>query len=214
MSEETENNKTKLPKLTPKEKRFCKEYILQFNATKAAISVGYTEKSARVTGCKLLTKANVQKEIEKLKNNLAETAEISALRILKEHEKLAFSSIAHLHNTWLERADFENLTEEQKACIKSIATKVLKKNIGTSDEPDIVDVEYVKIELYDKQKSLDSLSRMLGYEAPVKTEITGKDGKDLMPTMYVIGDDDFIKEFNEKLQAEQATGNEHSDNKT
>ncbi len=45
-------------------------------------------------------------------------------------------------------------------------------------------------------------------------EITGKDGKDLIPTMYVIGDDDFIKEFNEKLQAEQATGNEHSDNKT
>lgn len=45
-------------------------------------------------------------------------------------------------------------------------------------------------------------------------ELTGKDGKDLIPTMYVIGDDDFIKEFNEKLQAEQATGNEHSDNKT
>ena len=45
-------------------------------------------------------------------------------------------------------------------------------------------------------------------------EATGKDGKDLIPTTYVIGDDDFIKEFNEKLQAEQATGNEHSDNKT
>ena len=170
-------------KLTAKEETFCYQYVLYLNATKSAILAGYSEHSARVTGCRMLTKVNIQKRIKYLKDNLSETAGISALRVLKEHEKIAFSSIAHLHNTWVERADFERLTDDQKACIKNISTKIVKRNVGTGDEPDIVDVEYVKIELYDKQKSLDSINAMLGFDAPIKTELTGKDGKDLFTNL-------------------------------
>lgn len=166
-------------KLTAKEERFCYQYVLHLNATKAAISAGYSEKTAYAAGSRLLKKVNIQERIKHLKDNLAETAGISALRVLKEHEKIAFSSIAHLHNTWVVRADFEKLSEEQKACIKNISTKIMKRNVGTREEPDIVDVEYVKIELYDKQKSLDSINAMLGFNAPEKTELTGKDGRDL-----------------------------------
>lgn len=180
-------------KLTAKEERFCYQYVLHLNATKASVLAGYAEKSAYVTGSRLLRKAKVQDRIKHLKDNLAETAGISALRVLKEHEKIAFSSIAHLHNTWLERAGFEKLTEDQKACIKNISTKILKRNIGTREEPDIIDVEYVKIELYDKQKSLDSINAMLGFDAPVRTELTGKDGKDLIPQM------DFTEFSNDEL---------------
>ena len=159
MSSKEENKK-----LSAKEQRFCYEYVLHLNATKAAIGAGYAENSARQTGYRLLTNDYIQNRISHLKNNLAETSGISALRIVKEHEKIAFSSIAHLHNTWIERVDFDKLSENQKACIKSISTKIIKKNVGTKEEPDIVDIEYVKIELYDKQKSLDGLSKMLGYE--------------------------------------------------
>jgi phage terminase small subunit len=173
------NANTDRAKLTPKEERFCHEYVLCLNATKAATVAGYSERSAHVIGHRLLIKDNIQERIKYLKNNLAETAGISALRVLREHEKIAFSSIAHLHNSWMERKDFEKLTDDQKACIKSISTKILKRDIGTRENPDIVDVEYVKIELYDKQKSLDSISDMLGFDAPVKAELTGKDGAPL-----------------------------------
>ena len=166
-------------KLTPKEERFCYEYVLHLNATKAAILAGYSERTARGIGCENLTKPHIQKRIKHLKGNLSEASEISALRVLKEHEKIAFSSIANLHKTWLVRKEFESLTADQKACIKNITTKIARRNIGTYNEPDIVDVEYVKIELYDKQKSLDSIKSMLGFDAPVKAELTGKDGKDL-----------------------------------
>ena len=169
----------KIKKLTAKEERFCQEYVLSLNATKAAVNAGYSEKTAYSSGGRLLRNVEIQERIKHLKDNIAETAEISALRIVKEHEKIAFSSIANLHNTWLERTAFERLTDDQKACIKNISTKIVKRNMGTNDEPDIVDVEYVKIELYDKQKSLDSINAMLGYAAPVKSELTGKDGKDL-----------------------------------
>ncbi|MDR1504465.1 MAG: terminase small subunit [Prevotella sp.] len=165
-------------KLSAKEERFCYEYVLHLNATKAAINAGYKENSARVTGCRMLTKANIQNKISALKSNLAETSEISALKILKEHEKIAFSTISDLHNTWIERKDFERLDERQKTCIQEIASKVtrkLSKEFIDGEWKDVpLDVEYVKVKLYDKQKSLDSINRMLGYDAPVRQEITGE----------------------------------------
>lgn len=180
--------------LSNREERFCYEYVLHLNATKAAINAGYKGTAVRVTASRLLSKANIQSKINQLKENLAETAQISALKVIQEHQKIAFSSIAHLHQNWVERTDFEKLTEEQKASIKSISTKVMKRNIGTSDCPEIVDIECVKIELYDKQKSLDSITQMLGYNAPTKHELTGRDGKDLFANAT---DDDLNKRIEE-----------------
>jgi phage terminase small subunit len=68
--------------LTPKEEKFCSEYVLLLNATQAAINAQYSEKTARSKGSQLLTKVNVQNRIEYLRENLAETAGISALRVL------------------------------------------------------------------------------------------------------------------------------------
>lgn len=172
-------------KLTAKQERFCYEYCIDFNATQAAIRAGYKAVNAFSTGAENLRKPLLYSKIREMQDKLAETAGISALRVLREHEKLAFSSIAHLHKTWIERTDYEKLTDDQKASIKSISTKLLKKNIGSAEEPEIIDVEYVKVELYDKQKSLDSISKMLGFDAPIKNEVTGAGGKDLIPNIQV-----------------------------
>jgi len=72
----------------------------------------------------MLTKSNILARIKELQDNLAETAGITKLRILQEHQKIAFNSIASLHNTWIKRKDFESLTEDQKAIIAEIDTKV------------------------------------------------------------------------------------------
>lgn len=164
--EKEKNNR----KLTEKRERFCYEYCIDLNATQAAIRAGFNEKTAYSQGSRLLKDVEVQERIKEMQADLSQTAGVTSLRVLKEHEKIAFSSIAHLHQSWIERKEFEKLTADQKACIKSISTKVVKANIGTKDKPEIVDVEYVKIELYDKQKSLDSISRLLGFDAPTKIE--------------------------------------------
>jgi phage terminase small subunit len=148
--------------------KFCQEYVVDLNATQAAIRSGYSERSAYSIASRMLRIVEVQKFIQSLQADLEKTAGITALRVLKEHEKIAFSSISHLHNTWVELKDFKALTAEQKACIKSISTKVLKRNIGTKEEPDIVDVEFVKIELYDKQKALDSIANLLGLNQQIQ----------------------------------------------
>lgn len=179
--------KDEIEKLTKKEEMFCYEYLANgFNATRACIKAGYSEKTAYSKGSQLLRKVKVKTKIQQLKENLAETAGISSLMIAKEHAKIAFSSVAHLHNTWVKRKELEELSDDEKASIQEVSTKVLKQNIGSKDEPEIVDIEYVRIKTYDKQKSLDALSDLLGYKSPTKMELTGKDGKELQPTVVIL----------------------------
>jgi phage terminase small subunit len=179
------NNPDKKPStkgLSPKQKAFCREYIFDWNATRA-YKIAYPNSgdlTARVEACKLLTKPNVKQYCELIQKDLEKLCGISRAKVLNEHMKLAYSSIAHLHNTWIQRKDFESLTGEQKDCIAEIDTKIrieYEYNPDNPKEKKPIQVEYVKIKLYDKQKALDSISKMLGYDAPIKTELTGKDGK-------------------------------------
>lgn len=117
---EEQRHMEKMAKLTDKQEKFCYEYVLHLNATKAAINAGYSEKTAYSIGCENLTKPEIQARIKYMQDNLAETAQLSALRVLKEHEKIAFN-------------------DEEKTA--------------------------------DKQKSLDSINNMLGYNAPTKSEV-------------------------------------------
>lgn len=146
--------------------KFCHEYVIDLNAKQAAIRSGYSEKTAYSHGSRLLNNVEVKAKIKELQSDMQKASSITALRVLMEHKKIAFSSISHLHNNWIELKDFESLTAEQKACIKSISSKVVRKNIGTKEDPNVVNVEFVKIELYDKQKALDSISNLLGFNAP------------------------------------------------
>lgn len=161
--------------LTGKQKRFCEEYIFDFNATRAAKAAGYSEDTARSIGSENLSKPDIQAYIKQLEADLSKTSGISRLMVLREHEKLAFSSIAHLRDTWITLKEFETLTPEQKACIAEIQTQTRTemKYKAESEEMEPVQVDFVKIKLYDKQKALDSISKMLGFDAPEKIEVSG-----------------------------------------
>lgn len=51
-------------KLTPKQQRFCDEYLIDLNATQAAIRAGYSKKTARMIGQENLTKPIIRKRID------------------------------------------------------------------------------------------------------------------------------------------------------
>lgn len=171
---ESKEAKQALKQLTEKQKIFCREYIFDWNATRAAKAAGYSEDTAGSIGSENLTKPEIQAYIKEIQKDLEKTAGISRLKVLKEHERIAFSSIASLHNTWITRVEFENLTEDQKACIEEITTQTrIEKDYSTNPDGQAVQVDYVKIKLHNKQKSLDSISKMLGYNEPEKIEHSG-----------------------------------------
>jgi phage terminase small subunit len=169
-------------KLTPKQELFCSEYCVDYNATRAAIKAGFSEKTAYSIGARLLKNVEIQNKIKSLKTNLAETSGISALRVLNEHKKIAFSSASDLRDGWISLKQFDSLSEDQKSCIQEISTKTERKFVkgsGEDDQGSWIEEEWVKVKLYDKQKSLDSISKMFGFDAPRKIDLGITDGIDL-----------------------------------
>jgi len=156
-------------KLTEKQRIFCHEYIIDWNATRSAKIAGYSDSSAYQIGSENLTKLEIQQYIAFIRNNYEEEAGISKLRNLKELAKIAFTSIAHLHNTWIERKDFEELTEDQKAAIESIDTKTVTVNFDDQTK----EIEYIKIKLFSKTDAIKTINEMMGYKSADKIEHSG-----------------------------------------
>lgn len=168
---------TDAKKLTVKQEKFCNKYLECGNASEAYRyaynCMNQSDSTVWANASRLLGDSKVIARIDYLKNHLAEAAGISALQIIREHQKIAFSDATRIRNGWMSLKEFESLTDDEKACIKSIETKQTKRTTPMGDE--LVD-EVVKITCYDKQKALDSIVSMLGYNAPEKKEVTGKDG--------------------------------------
>lgn len=79
--------------LTDKQARFVDEYLIDLNATQAAIRAGYSQKTAEQLGYQLLQKPAVAEEIEARREKLAQKAGITVERIVTELAKIGFSDI-------------------------------------------------------------------------------------------------------------------------
>jgi len=93
--------------LSERHKAFCKEYIFDWNGSRSYMTAYPDVTSpevARAAASRLLTNVNVKEYIELIQKDLEKLAGISRLKVLNEHMKLAYSSIAHLHNTWIENS--------------------------------------------------------------------------------------------------------------
>ena len=171
--------------LSDKQKMFCEHYVVEMNATEAYRNVYLCEyDTAKVNGCNLLTNANIQEYIGYLQQDIEKALGLSKIKVVREHQKIAFSNIGRLRNTWIQLKEFNELSDEEKACIQSIDTKTTKR--VDKDTKEIIEEDWVKIKLYDKQKSLDSISKMLGYDAPTKIEIESSEKKDFASFMESI----------------------------
>jgi hypothetical protein len=129
------------------------------------------EAVADVNASRLLSNAKIQKYIIYCRDHVEEVANISKAMIIEELKKIAFSSIAHLHDTWITLKEFEKLTDDQKASIQSIETQTRKE----VKEGEVISVDYVKIKLYSKQAALETLNKMQGYNQPDKVDLTNSD---------------------------------------
>lgn len=148
--------------LTAKQKRFCEEYIVDLNATQAAIRSGYSEKTAKSIGQENLTKPDVSEYIEHLMGKRSERTEITADMVLKEYAKIGFSNIAD----YLKVEERTVMSEEH-----GIQTYKMV-NIFQTDEIDRTKLDAVSeirqtkdgiaLKLHDKKGALDSIARHLG----------------------------------------------------
>lgn len=143
-------------KLTDKQEMFCREYLLDLNATQAAIRAGYSEKTANRTATKLLSKAVIQDRISELKNARNEKTEINTdyvLRRLKEIDELDVLDIM-----LDDLSAFKPLNEWPKAWRISISGIDMKRIVSQrDDEP--MDYILEKVKWPDKVKNLGMIGR-------------------------------------------------------
>jgi len=152
-------------KLTPKQKRFCEEYLIDLNATQAAIRAGYSKRTAYSIGQENLKKPEIQARIQELQRNLSKRNQITQDMIIKELALIAFSDIKDLitieENTGvIIPKSFNEMPKEASRVIKRIKEDRAIKEDASGTQVTVYDK--VTFELHDKLKALELLGKHLG----------------------------------------------------
>lgn len=75
-------------RMTDKQRRFCEEYVIDWNASRAALDAGYSAKTAYSIGNENLKKPEITAYIDKIKNDLSRLSGVSALLLIEELKKI------------------------------------------------------------------------------------------------------------------------------
>lgn len=139
-----------MSKLTAKQQRFIDEYLVDLNATQAAIRAGYSEKAARVTAAKMLTNANIQTAIQKRQNELQNKLGVTQERVIQELAAIAFA----------------NGTDFAKVVGAGVAVAIPTEQLSPEKLPAIAGIKQtqdgVEIKLHNKVRALELLGKHLG----------------------------------------------------
>mgnify|MGYP003745358937 CR=1 FL=1 len=161
--------------LSAKQQRFVDEYLVDLNATQAAIRAGYSEKTAGAQGFDLLKKPEIEAAIAEAMKRRSKRTDVTQDRVVKELAAMAFYDPADLASTPVNSPkDIANLPEDVRRSI-----------VGWSWDK----FGNFVLKLSPKTPSLDLLARHLGMLRD-KVEHTGKDGAPLLPPVFNIGFDD------------------------
>jgi len=158
--------------LTAKQRAFVREYLIDLNASQAALRAGYSEKSAHVEGTRLLKNAKVAAAVSAAMDLRAKRTEVTADRVLKELAKIGFSDIRKAVK-W----QTSLITEEDNpdggdvAVVKNIVTNnvqlVASEDIDDDTAAAIAEISQnaqggLKIKLHDKRAALVDMGKHLG----------------------------------------------------
>jgi phage terminase small subunit len=136
--------------LNPKQQRFVAEYLKDLNATQAAIRAGYSEKTAKQIGSRLLTNVDVAEAIAKGQEKIAEKAGVTVEKIIDELAKLGFSNME----------DFASVGPDGSPALD--CSKLNRNQWAAVNQIKVDDDGGVTLKLYDKRAALVDLGKHLG----------------------------------------------------
>lgn len=135
--------------MTNKQKRFVEEYLIDLNATQAAIRAGYSPDTAGQIGEQNLKKLEISNAVAKAMAERSKRTGINQDRVLLELAKIGFAKITDVIDP--ETAKIKpDASEDDLACIQSI--KIKPNEFGTERE----------VKMYDKKGALVDLGKHLG----------------------------------------------------
>ena len=165
-------------KLTPKQIRFVDEYLVDFNATQAAIRAGYKANTAHVIGAENLRKPKIAEEIARRQKDLQRRTEVTQERVVKELARIAFANIADYVHVETQTRTKDDGTETTYQIVMLSETEDLSADQRAALSTVKQSVNGVEIKLHDKIKALELLGRHIGMFND-KLSLSGTDGAPL-----------------------------------
>lgn len=136
--------------MTQKQKRFIEEYLIDLNATQAAIRAGYSPDTAQQTGSENLSKPVIRAQIDRAMAERSKRTGVNAERVVQELAKIAFVNAAEVIDPKTATVK-EDALPEDTAAIQSVKVKTFGAD-GLERE----------IKMADKIKALELLGKHLG----------------------------------------------------
>lgn len=141
-----------MAKLNRKQQAFVDEYLIDLNATQAAIRAGYSVDSAKEIGCENLTKPNIQEAVARAMAERSRRTGINQDRVVLELAKIGFVKITDIVDNTGKIKD--TATDDDLACIESVKYKRSDSECGSSVEREV--------KIASKLKALELLGKHLG----------------------------------------------------
>jgi len=167
--------------LTPKQDAFVREYLVDLNATQAAIRAGYSKRTARRIGSENVAKPDIAAALQKALRARAERTEVTADRVLQELARIGFADVRDLFEWSEESACFvpsRDLSEDQAAAVSTV--KAETTHITDSDGNRETKIK-LELKTYDKVAALREIGKHLGIAE--RHELTGEGGGPVQVTV-------------------------------
>ena len=161
----------KKEKLNEKQKRFCREYLIDYNGTQAAIRAGYSAESARNQSSRMMTNDDIRDFIFELQDRRSRRLDVSADRVILELSRVAFSDPADFYDENGNLLSIPNIPEDARKSLSGLEVTEEYEGFGRERVP----AGFTKkIKRWDKVKALELLGKHLKMFTE-KHEHTGKD---------------------------------------
>lgn len=154
-------------RLRKKRQLFTEEYLIDLDATKAAVRAGYSPKTAHSQGHRLLKDPVINAAIQQAMKERARRVELKADDVIEELRRIAFTNMSDVVSINESGATFlknsESWPEDSKSAVAEVA--FIENNSGV----------HFRIKMHDKIKALELLGKHLGILRE-NIEIAGKNG--------------------------------------
>ncbi len=160
-----------MKKLTDKQRIFCNEYIIDFNASAAALRSGYSKKTCSAIGPENLRKPIIQQTITEMIRDRESRTKITQDRVLIEIARLAFNDPRKVFQGSGQLKDIKDWPDDVAACISSV--KIIERSRADDDSDKLINTEVKEIKFWDKGRQLELAAKHLGMlnEKPAQEEV-------------------------------------------
>lgn len=173
--------KGKRQPVSDRRRLFIDAYALEPNATRAAIAAGYSRKTAKNQGSRLLADANLRELIRTKLDRASAIADISIERTLKEIARIAYADVRKLYNRDGSLRPIHELDEDTAAQIAGVEVEEHKLNLpasrqknleleddeeGELERPAMLSITR-KVRRFSKERALDMCMSVLGMHKTV-----------------------------------------------